>query len=212
MKKFSITVLTLATALAIAPAARADSWTFNITGGGINANGVITFTPTATPGVDAITGITGFFSDSNGGYSGQITGLYSDPGNAQIIDSAYLFSLDQLFYPGYSTTSSNSAECFWGICASGTQLDAAGLDFFVAGGYEVGISADGSTYVLDSIFDGQNAYLDNGNNGVSVDFVAAPEPSSLLLLGTGLLGLAFLVFRKGKSSKSAEVPELALTA
>jgi hypothetical protein len=35
--------------------------------------------------------------------------------------------------------------------------------------------------------------------GITGD-VVAPEPSSLLLLGTGLLGLAFVAFRKAKAS------------
>jgi hypothetical protein len=48
-----------------------------------------------------------------------------------------------------------------------------------------------------------NGKFDVFNAGGSADFVPAPEPSSLMLLGAGLLGLAFLVRRRANSVRAA---------
>ncbi len=194
MKKLSIAFLALATAFALAPAALADSLSFTISGGGTTSSGTISFLTTSTPGVDEITGISGSFADANGNYSGTITSLYPDPSYSPEITTSYLFSVDNLFYPGGAPET-----CFWGTCAVGEQLDVVGLVFDVTRStgsiYEVGVWGNGANgYGLDSDLNG--VYQDDGNNGVAVLFAAGEEPSCLLLLGSGMLGLAFVLFRK----------------
>lgn len=49
--------------VAIAPTARADQFSFSFNGGGISSSGILTVSPSSTPGVDEITGISGKLVD-----------------------------------------------------------------------------------------------------------------------------------------------------
>ncbi len=190
MRKFSLALLALTTALALSPAALADAWSFTISGIGITSSGIIDFSPTSTPGIDEITGISGNFSTSNhGGFSGAITGLgtgsydFSHPTTS----SNDLSVFDNLFFPAGTAPSVNSSP-------AGELLDNWGLLFDVTGGYTVNVWGKG-TGNLYALSDGIGSYVDNT---APVDFTVSPEPSSLLLLGTGLLGLAVILFRKAR--------------
>jgi hypothetical protein len=171
------------------PNARADQVdTFTITGTGITGSGTITLMTTGTPGVDEITGITGNFSTTNnGGFSGSITGLNPGSYNASSPTVEPLSTYDNLFY-----TSGSTLPCL-GSGPAGGVLDFCGLDFLVAGGYEVNVFGvpGGSGYLVSDGKAGGTSYIDFE---APATFVAtpAPEPSSVALLLTALLAMAFM--------------------
>ena len=190
MKKYCLALLAIAAALAITPAALADTYTYTFTDGTLTATGTLTGSLVSpgefemTTGTISITG--GGVVQGSGGFLLPNTDGNGDgtTTNTTLAGGGTYLQYDDLLFP------SNTALTIGGN-AGGDQLDGWGLLFDLNG---VAVSIWGNGPNNYSIFEGDWQYYTSGDSFIT------PEPASLLLLGTGLLGLAFLAFRRAKTS------------
>jgi hypothetical protein len=180
MKTWSSALLALAAALAITPAAKADS-SFNFyynADGGVSGSGTLVGTDlgySSLYGSDEwlITSASGTFND--GTSSGPIS-LISNPNlDGSEAESPLANYYDDLLFPAGT---------------AGVFVDFDGLLFNFGGGELNLYSSTGGTYW----------YEDSEAGGGPGGFEITPEPGTLLLICTGLIGLAGVLLRKGGPS------------
>jgi hypothetical protein len=208
MKKISLVVLALATALATAPAAMATTQTFYF-----DFNGIAT--GSGTPGVGLTSGSGYLTGTLISGSEFEITG-----GSNIIIDGLAATVIGNTAPPivnGVNTglDCSQPEFCFDNIIDMSTSpyfVDSTGGLLFqiTATTDQVLLFTQGGTVLSDwnnggglptdfhPTYNGANPATYGYDTGLAI--TETPEPSSLLLLGTGLLLMAGFLFRKAKPS------------